>query len=243
MAKIDTGTALVTGADRGLGFGLTQGLLERGWRVFAGQYMPEWPQLEELRAQYPDALQPVPLDVASIASVRAAAQTVGTASERVDLLINNAGVTSRTNRTPISERLDYDEAHRLYNVNALGPLRVVEAFLPLVAESVLKRLCFVSSEAGSINRAERTAWYAYCMSKAALNMGVKIMFNDLRSQGYTFRLYHPGWIRSYMGGTKSDDADLEPEEAATYALPFFLRARADEDRLVLMDYLGREWPF
>ncbi len=91
--------------------------------------------------------------------------------------------------------------------------------------------------------AQRTAWYAYCMSKAALNMGVKLMFNHLHPEGYTFRLYHPGWVRSYMGGQKNTEADLEPEVAAAYALPFFLDARADEDRLVLRDYLGREWPF
>jgi len=69
------------------------------------------------------------------------------------------------------------------------------------------------------------------------------MYNHLRPEGYTFRLYHPGWVRSYMGGQKNTQADLEPEEAAAYALPFFLDARADEDRLVLRDYLGREWPF
>ncbi len=64
----------------------------------------------------------------------------------------------------------------------------------------MKRLCFVSSEAGSITVAHRKDGYAYCMSKASLNMAVKLMFNELRPQGYTFRLYHPGWVNSYMGG-------------------------------------------
>ena len=91
---------------------------------------------------------------------------------------------------------------RLINVNSLGPLRVANAFLPLLSQGEMKRLCFVSSEAGSIERAQRTAWYGYCMSKAALNMGVKLVFNRLRPQGYTVRLYHPGWMRTYMGGDK-----------------------------------------
>ncbi|MCU0521709.1 MAG: SDR family NAD(P)-dependent oxidoreductase [Anaerolineae bacterium] len=238
-----TQNALVTGADRGLGQGLTAGLLARGWQVFAGQYLPDWPELGQLKAQYPDLLHLVPLDVGSIESALAAAEAVASLTDRLDVIINNAGVASRTSRTPITEPQDYDEMHRLYNVNALGPLRVVEAFLPLVGSSEMKRLCFVSSEAGSIGQAQRTAWYAYCMSKAALNMGVKLMYNHLRPEGYTFRLYHPGWVRSYMGGKKNPDADLEPEVAAAYALPFFLDARADEDRLVLRDYLGREWPF
>ncbi len=238
-----TQTAFVTGADRGLGNALTAGLLARGWQVFAGQYMPEWPELSQLVQHYPDLLHVVPLDVTSVESARAAAAAVSAETDCVDLIINDAGVSSRAMRADISEPQDYDEMHRLFDVNALGPLRVVEAFLPLTRPSEMKRLCFVSSEAGSINMARRTSWYSYCMSKAALNMGVKLMFNHLHPEGYTFRLYHPGWVRSYMGGTKNTSADLEPEEAAAYALPFFLDPRADEDRLVLRDYLGKEWPF
>jgi NAD(P)-dependent dehydrogenase (short-subunit alcohol dehydrogenase family) len=107
----------------------------------------------------------------------------------------------------------------------------------------MKRLCFVSSEAGSVGASKRSGWFGYCMSKAALNMAVKNLHNELFPQGYTFRLYHPGWMRSYMGGAKAEQGDLEPDEAAGYALPLFLNTRADESRLVLVDYKGREWPW
>ena len=107
----------------------------------------------------------------------------------------------------------------------------------------LRRLCFISSEAGSITFAHRKGASGYCMSKAALNMAVRIMHNDLHPEGYTFRLYHPGWMRTYMSGTKSTRAKMEPEEAATKALPFFLTDREDEGRLALIDYQGLEWPF
>jgi NAD(P)-dependent dehydrogenase (short-subunit alcohol dehydrogenase family) len=122
---------------------------------------------------------------------------------------------------------------------------MVEAFLPLTDRGNLKRLCFVSSEAGSINRSTRTAWFGYCMSKAALNMGVRILHNHLRPDGYTFRVYHPGWVRSYIRGSKSTQGDMEPEEAAVPALAYFLSSLApgDEDRLVLCDWQGREWPW
>jgi NAD(P)-dependent dehydrogenase (short-subunit alcohol dehydrogenase family) len=133
--------------------------------------------------------------------------------------------------------------HRVFDVNTLGPLRVVESFLPVMEASPMKRLAFVSSEAGSIERCYRTAWFAYTMSKAALNRAVRLMFNDLRPQGYTFRLYHPGWVRSYMSGTKNTQADLEPEEAAEYALGYFLPDLEDEDRLAMRDYQGQEWPW
>jgi NAD(P)-dependent dehydrogenase (short-subunit alcohol dehydrogenase family) len=235
--------ALVTGADRGLGLALAARLLDKGWRVFGGQYMPAWPDLTALALAYPDQLTALPLDVTSIDSARAAAQAVGQAVDHVDLVLNNAGVISPTLSHPIQEPQDYAEMHRMYDVNAVGPLRVIDAFLPLIAASPMKRLAFVSSEAGSVNRCERDAWYGYCMSKTALNMGVSMLFNKLRPEGYTFRVYHPGWVRSYMGGAKDTRAQLEPEEAAVPAIAYFLRDRADEDRLVMRDWRGREWPW
>jgi NAD(P)-dependent dehydrogenase (short-subunit alcohol dehydrogenase family) len=235
-------TAFVTGADRGLGYALVAGLLDRGWRVFAGQYLPDWPALDELPAQ-DEALTVVALDVSSRASVQAAAVAVTNEVDHLDLLISNAGISSRTMKKPIRGTQDYEAMHRLFDVNTLGAIRVMEALMPLLDAGTMKRLCFVSSEAGSITMAKRTSWYSYCMSKAALNMAVKIMFNDLRPDGYTFRLYHPGWMRTYMGGTKNETADMEPEEAAAHALPIFLNDRADEDRLVMVDYRGVEWPF
>jgi NAD(P)-dependent dehydrogenase (short-subunit alcohol dehydrogenase family) len=235
--------AFVTGADRGLGLALCAELLERGWHVFAGQYMTDWPELAALAGQYPDRLDTVPLDVASTESTRTAAQMVGETVDHVDLLINNAGVLSLTTKRTLREPQDYEAMQGMYDINALGPLRVVEAFLPLMDRGSMKRLCFVSSEAGSISRCEREGEYGYCMSKTALNMAVKIMANHLRPEGYTFRLYHPGWMRTYMEGPKNIQADLEPEESAVKAIPYFLEPQADEDRLVMRDWQGQIWPW
>lgn len=238
-----TGVAFVTGADRGLGFALTTQLLEGGWRVIAGQYLPDWPELATLTARYPEQLSVVALDVSSEESVRAAAVSVGHLTDGIDLLISNAGVNSRTSPRTIREEQDYAEMRRVYEVNALGGLKVVEAFLPLLDRGALKRLCFVSSEAGSIARAHRSSWFGYCMSKAALNMTVRLLFNDLRPQGYTFRLYHPGWVRGYLSGTKNVQAALEPEESAAPALTQFLGSRDDEDDLAMFDWQGERWPW
>jgi NAD(P)-dependent dehydrogenase (short-subunit alcohol dehydrogenase family) len=234
-------TVLVTGADRGLGFALCAELLKAGWRVFAGQYMPEWNELAGLKKEFLETLHLIPLDISSMESVRTAAETVRTHADHLDVLINNAGVTSETSGFTIREPQDYNEMHRMYDINALGALRTVETFLPLMDQGQTKRLCFVSSEAGSIGRSERTSWFGYCMSKAALNMGVKILFNDLHPAGYTFRVYHPGWVRSYMHGEKNMDATLEPEEAAAYAIPYFLNNQENENRLMMIDYEGKEW--
>jgi NAD(P)-dependent dehydrogenase (short-subunit alcohol dehydrogenase family) len=236
-------TAFVTGADRGLGFALCAELLKQGWQVFAGQHKPEWPDLATLASQYPGTLHVVALEVRLVESTQAAAQAVAEQTDHLDVLINNAGVNSPTTLRTIREPQDYSEMQRIYDVNALGVLRVTEAFLPFLERGGLKRLCFISSEAGSIARSERTAWFGYCMSKAALNMAVKILSNDLSPSGYTFRVYHPGWIRSYMSGVKNMEATFEPEVAAARAIPILLGQRENEAELVLLDHEGKEWPW
>jgi len=80
--------AVVTGADRGLGLALTAGLLEKEWRVFAGQYMVDWSELPDLSEKCPNTLTIIPLDVSSTPSAHDAAQLVSQDTDRVDLLVN-----------------------------------------------------------------------------------------------------------------------------------------------------------
>jgi NAD(P)-dependent dehydrogenase (short-subunit alcohol dehydrogenase family) len=237
--------AFITGADRGFGLAMTRRLAEDGWRVFAGSYLPDWDELPALAKAFPDRITIVKLDVASDDSVKAAAKRVSDAVDRLELVVNNAAIIGKHNDTPIGDKLDYNEILQVYNVNAVGALRVVEALLPLTDRGEMKRLCFVSSEAGSIERCERGSWFGYCMSKSALNMGVHILFNALRPRGYTFRLLHPGWMKTYMSGSKNMGAELEADEVAALVIPQFLTTwpDLDEDRLVMRDWRGREWPW
>ncbi len=218
-------TVFVTGADRGLGFAITAGLVAGGWRVVAGQFLPAWHESGALEERYPEQVHIVPLDVGSDAPVvvacadrsnfarrcidvgsdasAAAAVLAATSTGRIEPLSNNAGVGSPTSNRAIREPRDYAEMHRRYAANALGGLRIVGALLPLLDAGTMKRLCFVSSEAGGVARATRTAMYGYCLSKAALNMATRILFNDSHPQGHTFRVCHPGWLRTCMRGEKS----------------------------------------
>lgn len=237
-------TVLITGCDRGLGLSMARRLAGLGWRVFAGRYMNDWPELPALAEEFPDSISMVEMDIGSDELVRSAAHSVASRVDCLDMIVNNAAVTT-DRRGDIFEGQDFDEMMRLFNVNALGAPWVVEAFLPLIEQSDFKRLCFVSSEAGSVNRCERESWYGYCMSKAALNMGVTLLFNRLHPRGYTFRLYHPGWLKTYMSGTRNEEADMEADEAAPAAVSYFVNPRRphDEDRLVMRDWRGREWPW
>ena len=233
-------TAFVTGADRGVGFALSAALLQRGWRVSAGQYMPEWHELATLSSQFPKLLHIVQLDVSSMESVQAAARTVAETTDQIDLLINNAGILQEYGE--LRTGLDSVAMHRTFDVNVLGVIRVVEAFLPFMDRG-MRRLVFLSTDNSSIAMLRIQGRFGYCMSKTALNMAVKIMFNHLRPEGYTFRLYHPGWVRAYVLGYKNMKANMEPEEGAEKAMPILLENRDDEDRLVMIDCFGREWPF
>lgn len=232
-----TNVALVTGADRGLGRACVGNLLEQGWTVLAGRHMA-WPELDELAAQYGATLHILDLNVSSEASVNEAARVATRLVAHVDLLISNAAINRSAHIDSIREDQNFEDMLSEFSVNAVGSLRLIKAFLPLLDQGNLKRLCFVSSEAGSIVESKRTGWFGYCMSKAALNMAVMNLRNDLGNQGYTFRLYHPGWLRTYMSGTKNNDAHMEPEEGAAHAIRYFLSSLDPED-LVLRDYQGK----
>lgn len=230
----------VTGADRGLGLALCEVFLEKGCRVFAGRFMSEWSELDYLARRYTDRLHIIDLDVSDMDSVREAAAFTARVTDRVDLLINNAGIAGRTGS--LGEPMDFEKAGRLFNVNSLGPLRMTEIFLPLM-QSGMKRLCFVSSEAGSVSVCSRTDGFAYTMTKTALNMAIRHLHNHLHPEGYTFRVFHPGWLRSYMSGEKNLNATVEPRDSAISAAGQFLDGSAHEASLQMLDNKGEVWPF
>lgn len=209
-------------------------LFKRRMACFAGQYMPEWKELEELNKQYGNQVVLIPLDVGSTESVKTAAELTAKKTETIDMLINCAGISGASD--------DRQALNAVFNVNTLGTLRMVEAFLPLM-QTGMKRLCFISSEAGCVALAHRTESFSYCMSKRALNMEVKLIFNKLVPEGYTFRLYHPGWVRSYMMGSKSTIGNFEPEETAQVAYLQFTEDRSWEDILAMTDVSDEVWPY
>lgn len=227
-------TVFITGADRGVGLALCECFLKEGWQVFAGRFMPRWKELDELKEQYGEKLALIALDVSCPESVARAAEEVKGMTKNLDMLINCAGIFGGD---------EPDKIRDMFRVNTLGPMCMAEHFLPLM-ENGMKRLCFVSSEAGSISVAHREGTYGYGMSKASLNMAVRLMFNELNPRGYTFRLYHPGWVRSYMlGDEKNVQGTYEPEESAAAAYETFVSPQAGEDVLRMTDITGKMWPF
>jgi NAD(P)-dependent dehydrogenase (short-subunit alcohol dehydrogenase family) len=199
-----TTTALVTGANKGLGLETARRLGALGWTVYAGARDPERGReaVAKLTAEGAEA-HLVTLDVTDDASVEAA---VGYVSERtagrLDVLVNNAGITGGAR-----EPLDTVPADFLacYGVNLLGPVRVTHAFLPLLRKAELPRIVMVSSGMGSLtvttdpDRMESGfVGLVYPSSKAALNMVTTMYAKAL--PGWKVNAADPGYTATDLNG-------------------------------------------
>ncbi|NLP35965.1 MAG: SDR family oxidoreductase [Clostridiales bacterium] len=229
---------LVTGASRGLGFNITRKYLENGETVFAGARDITSEKLQALKENYPDTLIPITLDVTDTASVNAAAKSIGSYTEHLDVIINNAAIHSPTS-FEILERADIDDCMATYDVNSLGPLRVVKACLSLIRNGDGAKIINISSESGSIGACGRDREFDYCMTKAALNMGTKLLANYLNKDKILVLAVHPGWMRTDMGGP---NAHLDPYEAACQLVELFEK-RNTLDGPIFIDNEGEEYPW
>jgi NAD(P)-dependent dehydrogenase (short-subunit alcohol dehydrogenase family) len=236
---------IITGADRGLGFSFCREFLSRGWTVFAGKFLNDYKLLEQEREKN-SALHIVPLDAGDTSSIEKARDLVAEQTDSLDMLISNAALMGQIQCSIDEPPMDLQAPWNSFRVNALGPVHMAEFFLPLLDKGNMHRLCFVSSEVSCITLMKHRAGssYPYPMSKSSLNMGVRLMHNLLFPQGFTFRLYHPGWMKRQMeDGSLSEWAALDPAETAAHAAKYFETPLGDEQRLVLYDYLSQEWPF
>ena len=231
---------LVTGADAGLGLSLVKRFLKAGFAVFAGVYRSD-AELHKLASEYGEALALIPLDVAEMESVRAAALQVAERTNTLDIVINNAGIHLVKNPSQSLEQLDFEnqQFQQTMDVNAFGPLRVVQQFQPLLENSAHKLIINISSEAGSIADCQRENQFAYCMSKAALNMQSKILQNYLKPCGFKVLAVHPGWMRTNMGGP---NATIPPDESAEGIFQLALKEWKADDP-IYVDYRGVSLPW
>ena len=200
-------SALITGANRGLGLEFAQQYLTDGWQVYATCRDPE--SASELR-QLADGgkLRILPLDVTDPASVKAAAKELE--GQAIDLLLNNAGVGGARGQT--IGNIDYESWAKVLDANSLGPMRVSEAFVDNVARSERKLIVTLTSGMGSIGDNTSGGAFAYRSSKAAVNMVMRSLAIDLAPRGITCVVVNPGWVRTDMGGP---NATLTRAESVT----------------------------
>ena len=229
-------TTLVTGANRGLGLEFARQYAAEGWQVFAACRDPNAAKdLERIAAESGGRVRVLEIDVTDAASLRAAA--VGLKGEAIDLLLNNAGVGG-----PSGQRiggLDYAAWTHVFDVNTLGPMRVVEAFLENVAKSRLKQVVTITSGMGSLEDNTSGGSYAYRSSKAAVNMVMKSLSLDLAPRGITCVVVNPGWVRTDMGGSRGT---LSPAESIK-ALRSVIASLKPEDSGKFLNYTGKPYPW
>ena len=205
-AGLRGGIVLVTGAGRGLGREVALRLASHGFTVITGMRRPE--PIHGLEA--------LSLDVMDETSIRAAAAQVKARHGRLDALVNNAGILL-DGATGLMD-LDADILRRTLETNTLGPLRMVQAFAPLMPKG--GRIVNVSSGGGQLSTP--AGWApGYCISKTALNAVTVQLAQALRPRGIAVNAVCPGWVRTDMGGA---EAPRSLEEGANSILWLILQA-------------------
>ena len=202
----------ITGANRGLGLAITQVALSEGDTVLAGCRQPEKSEeLKKLKAQYGSHLVLIPLDVVSGSSIKEAAALTAKAVPQIDILMNVAGISPGPANATLEE-VDLEKCREAYEVNVLGPLQITRTFLPLLKKAKNPRVMHFTSGLASLASKGEGGFYAYGVSKTALNMLSRTMSFDLKKDNIISVVLDPGWVQTDMGGP---NAPLKPLEAAT----------------------------
>ena len=196
-------TVLVVGADRGIARALAEGYLDAGDHVIAA-CLGCSSALEQGGARVEPRV-----DVTSDAAVAGMVSRLQEDGVTVDVLVHVAGVLGVDRLGEI----DLEDVRRQFEINALGPLRVVQACLPLLAPGA--RVGIVTSRVGSLSDNGSGGMYAYRVSKAAANMVGLNLHHDLAPRGIAVLMLHPGMVATDLTKDLPGDFDyIQPEEAA-----------------------------
>jgi NAD(P)-dependent dehydrogenase (short-subunit alcohol dehydrogenase family) len=189
-------TALITGANRGIGLELCRQLKATGMSVIAACRQRS-PALDALGVEVIEGI-----DVAADSVVQTLAQRIG--SRAIDLLINNAGILT----VESLDDLDFDRMRTQFEINTLGPLRVTRALLPNLQPGA--KVVIITSRMGSIGDNGSGGYYGYRISKAGVNSAGVSLAHDLRARGITVLILHPGMVATEM----TDGHGIPPAESA-----------------------------
>lgn len=190
--------ALVTGANRGIGFAVVAQLAQKGMTVILGSR-----DLDKGKAAaaklVAEGLSVLPrqLNVTDPESIAQLAAQIEQEFGRLDVLVNNAGILYDTWQQASTANLE--TVQEAIATNTLGPWRMTQAFVPLLRRSQQSRIVNVSSGAGSLT-SMGGGTPAYSVSKAALNALTRVLAAELQEAGILVNAVCPGWVATEMGG-------------------------------------------
>jgi len=203
-------TVLITGANRGIGLEFCRQYAAQGWRVLACSRYPEKSdELNKLASLNPELIKVYALDVADHVEIDRLAQVL--ADDSIDMLINNAGIYPDSDKSGFGHT-DYAEWIQAFRINTMAPLKMAETFAAHLARGRQKTIVTITSKMGSIADNSGGGSYLYRSSKAALNMVVKSLAIDLKPLGIIAVVFHPGWVKTDMGGP---NAMISPEQSVS----------------------------
>ncbi len=231
-----------TGRETALGFCFVRRYLEQGDHVIATVRKPS-EALEKLAEKWPGKLDILTIDIGNTESVKAAAEKTAELVPCIDLIINNAVVTSPDYKAGSSfEDTTLDYIPDMMNVSAVGPMRVIQALEPLLYKSEgTAMVANITSGNGSITDCRTDRQFDYFMSKCALNMGTKILYNKyLPEKKVRMLCINPGWMRTNPGNEK---APFDPYDQAERMRLIFEDRREKFDGVVFVDYDNKEFPW
>jgi len=196
-----TDNILISGANRGVGLEFVRQYAAAGWRVHACCRRPERAtELIRVAAAGGGEVSIHPLDVTNAAQIAALPAILGDGP--LEVLVNNAGVYGQDDadfgNTDVAAWL------HTFHVNAIAPLKLMEALAEPIARGHRRLVACLSSKMGSMADNRSGGSYVYRSSKAALNAVVKSAAVDLRSRGITVVALHPGWVLTDMGGPNAE---------------------------------------
>lgn len=214
--------ALVTGANRGIGLAAARRLAGECGHVIVAARDPEAGAVATDRLTREGFfVSSLTMDVTDPASVRAAAAEVDERFGHLDVLVNNAGVLPEATNAAPKEVLDLAMFEQTYATNVLGPVTVIEAFLPMIRRSPAGRIVNVSSTVGSLAHQTdpNSPWHsmvvpAYQSSKAALNAITIVLSKALADTSIKVTSVCPGWVQTDLAPGNKEQAPVTPEEAA-----------------------------
>jgi NAD(P)-dependent dehydrogenase (short-subunit alcohol dehydrogenase family) len=203
MAK-EKRIALVTGANKGIGFEVVRDLARKGFHVFLGARDTEAGEAaaEKLRKEGEEdygEITVLKIDISKPDSIRRAAEEFSRKSDRLDTLVNNAGILLDDDKDVLTATPEIFET--TLRTNTLGALLVSQAFVPLLKKSDAPRIVNVSSGGGQLTDGADGWAPAYCISKTALN-GVTAQLATALPK-FAVNSVCPGWVRTDMGGANA----------------------------------------